>query len=73
MSDTHRYKMVCRVGNAAQQDVDRWLANYCKGRFATLPHGSLLHGTTINVYLDAEEDRIALREAFDVAKVEFTT
>jgi hypothetical protein len=66
MSDLHRYKMICIVSGATQADVDRWLANYAKGR-----HATLVRSTKVDVYLDDERDRIALRGSFDVEKVQF--
>lgn len=59
-----RYKMTCEVKNASKSDLDQWLANHASGR-----HASLQYPDHACVYLDVEADRIALREAFDVAKV----
>jgi hypothetical protein len=62
-----RYKMVVSVAHASRADLDRWLANHATGRFATGPEFLGL----VSVYLAEERDRIALRESFDVERVQF--
>jgi len=74
------YKFRCEVENAAISDLDRRLANYAHGPHSTyqatkliFPYGS--RGRHVNdcvvVSLTDDRDRIALRESFDVRKVEF--
>jgi hypothetical protein len=61
------WRVRCTVKNALRADFEQWMANYLIGQYevATEQNGIV----TIN--LEFIGDRLPLREAFDVIKMEF--
>ena len=64
------------VKGVARADLEQWLAHHCAGRYETKESDIYSRGAGIGttaVELELMSDRIRLREAFDVVKMEFVS
>ena len=70
-----KYLVNCHVVNASLEDIEQWLANHATGPYFTWAYYRDRHYARdldyVLVSFASLEDRVKLREAFDVVKMVF--
>jgi hypothetical protein len=63
------WKVRCMVRGASRADIEQWLAHHATGKYAVFT----VELEIVTIELELMEDRLLLREAFDIAKMVFDT